>query len=1148
MTSRVVFFLRWLRRFYCPISPILNRSPLALESLENRLVPDGQGFSQLLPQWNGDNWVHPSASVATLSSNSVLVPLVAPTPPSSGLGAVPSDFSQFHFPTTLPAETLTPTLSTSVLSGNYQRHYTLNAQSPSDQVFLDVQIGSAVQFGSTSVTESGTLTVSQSVHQNGSLISQIVSSVIPFSQTVPEDTKGLHYFGLDGSDGAPGYSASGLLDAQTTWNQLSWSDSAAFLTNGSWTYFDNTSFGLSSIDQSSLSYSSATQILADGSKVGTDSASTAWQSQFTLSDQTANIPTILLSQDNTLPAVLEPVANTHLYLQSRDAGTSQETFIETTTATGSTVSIASSYAGADSFRYFDQNTVTAAIPPQPAEPLLNTPVQPFSGYATITWLADSQTSGTYSGSTLGNFTLATPTSPIGTLTYNDIRHDTTTTDTLNLSEEIFLTDNDTQYFEQTTLQQSLTQPIWKDSTLTQTLGYDLPLIVGPVIDSKIVSNTLAYSYAASQGAIQSSINDQYHLRSITAATEASTTTTGTPASYLTLSGYSNASGSDRAQGTVSGIYDLINKTQTVNDNLAYQSHLVSTDFGTLGYNENGTIPVALRNSNFSQSQTDSSGTSSQQGGLDATGKQISGISQSHDQSATTIPHFWSWSQLSGVNQPTLTEYQVGGGQEVFTSNSNLAFDAEGKATGTFDLSLVSGVASSITSALIGTIYLDSVTGTVSEGFDPALGATPTNPPCDSITFNDQSQALIQAGTVFQTQLDWASDVPTGTVLLGQSAQITSNSLDNRAFVSNHGKDYAQYDANDGGQIRIIDQIMSTIAGDLVTTTASTGTSIHYAGQSQWIADGKLDAAGTGQTGDYHLEERTRYRVEDTESIQSLWSNAAWTETGHNFTVDHEGHDTWVYNQTVNLPKYSEPIVTDNGDGTSTSRVIQLGQDQSTVTSAGGYDYHLTQAGSPTDFVFSLGHISQSQSGKNDTGSWRAADGSSGATYDNLEGETKNSRANLSGRVQNGSVNYDGIDVYQTKNTSTNNTGSGFALGSTTSSHTVGSTQTTETRGGNSGSWYGSKLESGNSTTNYTTVSGTMGQPFSGLTQTGFNMTTLYGTAAQTGITGMYGSYGQTGTGGSYNPLQTGGTVSPGPVVLPPIIGLPNYPTDRKSVV
>ncbi len=35
-----------------------------------------------------------------------------------------------------------------------------------------------------------------------------------------------------------------------------------------------------------------------------------------------------------------------------------------------------------------------------------------------------------------------------------------------------------------------------------------------------------------------------------------------------------------------------------------------------------------------------------------------------------------------------------------------------------------------------------------------------------------------------------------------------------------------------------------------------------------------------------------------------------------------------------------------------------------------------------------------------------------------------------------------------------------------------------------------------------------------MTQTGFNITTLYGTAALTGITGSYGSYGQTGTGTS----------------------------------
>ncbi len=343
----------------------------------------------------------------------------------------------------------------------------------------------------------------------------------------------------------------------------------------------------------------------------------------------------------------------------------------------------------------------------------------------------------------------------------------------------------------------------------------------------------------------------------------------------------------------------------------------------------------------------------------------------------------------------------------------------------------------------------------------------------------------------------------------------------RAFVSNHGKDHAQYDATGGGQIRINDQIMSTIAGDLVTT-ASTATSIHYAGQSQLIADGKLDVAETGQTGDYHLEERTRYRIQDTESIQSLWANDAWTETNHPFTVDQEAHNAWVYNQTVNLPKNSDPIITNNPDGSTSIQIINLGQDQSTVTSTGGYDYRLTQSGSPTDFVFSLGHTSQSQSGKHDTGTWRAADGSSGATYDNLGSETKNSRANLSGQVQNGSVYYTGIDVSQTKNTGTNNTGSGFALGSTTSSHTVGSTQTIETRGGNSGSWYGSKLEIGNSTTNYTTVSGTMGQPFSDMNQTGFNMTTPYGTAAQPGITGSYGSN------------QNGQTALSGPAQLPNI--------------
>jgi len=42
-----------------------------------------------------------------------------------------------------------------------------------------------------------------------------------------------------------------------------------------------------------------------------------------------------------------------------------------------------------------------------------------------------------------------------------------------------------------------------------------------------------------------------------------------------------------------------------------------------------------------------------------------------------------------------------------------------------------------------------------------------------------SQSLNQVGTVFQTQLAWASDVPTGTVVLGQSAQITSQSLEDR---------------------------------------------------------------------------------------------------------------------------------------------------------------------------------------------------------------------------------------------------------------------------------------------------------------------------------------------------------------------------------
>ncbi|MCY2945743.1 MAG: hypothetical protein NT142_14630, partial [Planctomycetota bacterium] len=139
------------------------------------------------------------------------------------------------------------------------------------------------------------------------------------------------------------------------------------------------------------------------------------------------------------------------------------------------------------------------------------------------------------------------------------------------------------------------------------------------------------AYSASQGAFQSSINDQFHLRSNTAATAT------TPASYLTLSAYSSAQGLDQAQGGISGTYDLINNTQTVNDNLSYQSHWVSTDFGTLGYHEYGTVPVALRSSSYSQSQTDSSGNATQQGGFDATGKQISGISQSHDPNHRSQP-------------------------------------------------------------------------------------------------------------------------------------------------------------------------------------------------------------------------------------------------------------------------------------------------------------------------------------------------------------------------------------------------------------------------------------------------------------------------------------------------------------------------------
>ena len=788
MPSRVVFFVRWFRQFYRPVSQIIKRSTLALESLESRLVPDAQGFSQLLPQWNGSTWLNPPTSVAPLSSNTVLVPHIAPTPPSSGLGAVPLAFSHFNFPSSFPSETVTPTLSTSVLTGNYLRHYTLSAQTQSTQVFLDVQIASAVQFGPTSISESGTLTVSQTVQQNGSLVSQIVASVIPFSQTVPEDTNGLHYFGLDGGDGVPGYTASGLLNAQTSWNQIVWTDSAAFLTTGSWTYSDNSTLGLSYIDQSSLAFTTTTNTLADGIKVSTDTTSTSWQSQYTFSDQPANIPTILLTENSLLPAVLGPVANTHFFLQSRDAGTSLETVIQTTTATGSTVTLASSYLGADSFRYLNQDFVTAAITPKPADPVLNTPAQPFSGYATLSWQIDTQTSGTYSGFSQGNFTIASPTSPIGTLIEKDIRQDTTTTETLNLSEEIYLTDTDTQFFEQTTLQQSLTQPLLEDSSITQTVVFDLPLIVGPVIDSQIISHTVAYAYSASQGAFQSSINDQFHLRSNTAATAT------TPASYLTLSAYSSAQGLDQAQGGISGTYDLIHDTQALHDNLTYQSNWVSTDFSTLGYNENGTIPVALRSSSYSQAETGSSGNATQMGGFDATGKQISGLSQSHDQSTTTLPQFWSWSQITGVNQPTLTEYQEGAGTEVFTSNSNLAFDSEGKATGTFDLTLVSAVASTLTSALIGTLFLDPGTGNVSGAFDATLGTSSTNPPLDSITFNDQSQALIQAGSVFQTSLAWASDVPTGSVILGQSAQITAESFEDRAFVSNLGKDHAQYDA------------------------------------------------------------------------------------------------------------------------------------------------------------------------------------------------------------------------------------------------------------------------------------------------------------------------------------------------------------------
>ncbi len=97
---------------------------------------------------------------------------------------------------------------------------------------------------------------------------------------------------------------------------------------------------------------------------------------------------------------------------------------------------------------------------------------------------------------------------------------------------------------------------------------------------------------------------------------------------------------------------------------------------------------------------------------------------------------------------------------------------------------------------------------------------PTNPPRDSITFNDQSQSLVLACTVFQTQFAWASDVPTGTVVLGQSAQITSNS------------------------------IISAIVGDLVTTTTSSAISIHFGGQSQLIVYGEWDMAERGPFGKF----------------------------------------------------------------------------------------------------------------------------------------------------------------------------------------------------------------------------------------------------------------------------------------------------------
>ena len=50
MSTRAVFFVRWFRKFFRPVSQIFKPSPLVLESLESRLVPDAQGFSQLMPQ------------------------------------------------------------------------------------------------------------------------------------------------------------------------------------------------------------------------------------------------------------------------------------------------------------------------------------------------------------------------------------------------------------------------------------------------------------------------------------------------------------------------------------------------------------------------------------------------------------------------------------------------------------------------------------------------------------------------------------------------------------------------------------------------------------------------------------------------------------------------------------------------------------------------------------------------------------------------------------------------------------------------------------------------------------------------------------------------------------------------------------------